>query len=427
MLHRRLAVLGAAAFAVAVVAGCSEKIEAGAACPQLCPSNEVVLQDTTIDAVVVDTTVPGFPPIGEETYLLLANRGDTLDTRVIVRYDSLPSTYRSSTATADSTIRMVDSAAISIVVDTLHGKATAPVTIEAYDVGDTTTADTVASQILAYFTPDRLLGSRTFAPESIVESISVPISNDSVLAKITRGRPLRVGFRLHSTSSQAVRLYSSGVASGSMDLRFRVATDTTVPAVTVSPRSLTPSNPNLAFLRSALGDFVLVAKGPPLPPAGTFAVGGMPSARTYIRFDIPRSILDSTRIVRATLLLTEVPNAASPAGKDSMYVQPLPLIAGRAVTDIGQALRLASAPGTYGLDSTLVFPNDTGLKRIQLVPLVQRWAATPSDSAPRALGLRANTEGATGAQVLFYSTAAPADVRPRLRLTYVPHVTFGLP
>lgn len=427
MLHRRLALLVVATVAALVVAGCSEKIEAGAACPQLCPSNEVVLQDTTLDAVVVDTTIAGFPPIGDESYLLLANRGDTLDTRVIARYDSLPNTYRTSAATADSTIRAVDSAEIRITVDTLHGRVTAPVTIEAYDVGDTTTADTVASQLLPYFSPDRLLGSRTFAPESIVDSIAVPISNDTVLAKLTRRRPLRVGFRLRSASSQAVRFYSSSIASSSMQLRFRVATDTTVPAVTMSPRSLTPSNATLAFLRGALGDFVIVAKGPPPPPPGTFSVGGMPGARAYVRFDIPRSILDSTRIVRATLLLTEVPNGASPAAKESLYVQPLPLLVGKPITDIAQVLRLASSPGTYGLDSTGVTPLDTGVKRIQLVPLVQRWAFTPSDSAPRAIALRASTEGATGAQVLFYSLSAPPDVRPRLRLTYVPHVTFGLP
>lgn len=428
MLPRRLLVFGAAILGAALAAGCSEKIEAGAACPQLCSSDNLVLQDTTLDAIALDTTIVGFPPIGEESYLVLANRGDTLDTRVIARYDSLPRTYRSTTAVADSTIRMVDSAEIRIRVDTLHGRVTAPVTIEAYDVGDLTVADTVTSAMLPYFTPDRLVGAKTFAPESIVDSIAVPISNDTVLSKLTRSRPLRLGFRLRSASSQVVRFYASSVSASSMVLRFRVATDTTVPVVTMSPASLTPRDTTFGFLRAALGDFMLVAKGPPYPPPGTFSVGGMPGARAYVRFAIPRKILDSTRIVRATLLLTQAPNAASPAARDTVYVQPLSLIAGPAITDIAQALRLAQPPGTFGLDSAAAVPIDDGVVRqVQLVPLVQRWAFTPSDSSPRAIGLRSNREGISGAQLLFYSTSAPPNLRPRLRLTYVPHVTFGLP
>ena len=413
--------------AVAAVAGCSEKIEAGAACPKLCPGNQVVLQDTTIDAVVVDTTVLGFPPIGQEEFLVLANRGDTLDTRVIARYDSLPQTYRTSLATTDSVVRMVDSAEIRVVLDTIYGKARGSLTVEAYDMGDTTMADTTAAPMLARFTADRLIGSRTFAAESIGDSLAVPISNDTVLAKLTRGQPLRVGFVLRSSTSQALRFLAYSADNASMILRFRVANDSTVPLVTLAPYSRTPSNPTLNFLRVALGDFMIVAKGPPFPPAGTFGVGGLPGARAYVRFAIPRKILDSTQIVRATLELTQVPDGASPLGHDSVYVQPLPLLGGPRLTDLQQALRLAAVPGTYGLDSTYSTPLDSGVKDIQLVPLVQRWALTPSDSSPRAIGLRSNREGVTGAQMLFYSVDAPAGLRPRLRLTYVPHVTFGLP
>ena len=71
--------------AIIAIAACSEKIEAGTACPLLCPQQAITLQDTTIDAVLSDTTILGLPPIGSETYLMLSSHKDTLETRVIIR------------------------------------------------------------------------------------------------------------------------------------------------------------------------------------------------------------------------------------------------------------------------------------------------------------------------------------------------------
>jgi hypothetical protein len=45
----------------------------------------------------------------------------------------------------------------------------------------------------------------------------------------------------------------------------------------------------------------------------------------------------------------------------------------------------------------------------------------------RALVLRADAEGLQASAVRFYSVEAPAGLRPRLRLSYVPRTNFGLP
>src|SRR3954464_5652344 len=78
--------------AVSLVA-CQEKLEAGAGRPGTCPQRDVQLKDPITDAIAVDSSVPGFPVIGEEQPLLLAARGDTLDTRVIFRFDTIGKTY----------------------------------------------------------------------------------------------------------------------------------------------------------------------------------------------------------------------------------------------------------------------------------------------------------------------------------------------
>src|SRR5512146_684444 len=114
---------------------CSEQLDAGNAClsdPTVCPQGDIALRDTILDAVTADTTVIGLPPIGVEDYMLLANHGDTLDTRVIVRYDTLGKTFLSKAG--DSTIALVDSAYVKLLIqlpDSLH-KRTGPFTVSVY-------------------------------------------------------------------------------------------------------------------------------------------------------------------------------------------------------------------------------------------------------------------------------------------------------
>jgi hypothetical protein len=45
----------------------------------------------------------------------------------------------------------------------------------------------------------------------------------------------------------------------------------------------------------------------------------------------------------------------------------------------------------------------------------------------RALVLRAAAEGAQAGEIRFYSNEARADLRPRLRISYIPRVQFGIP
>ena len=63
----------------------------------------------------------------------------------------------------------------------------------------------------------------------------------------------------------------------------------------------------------------------------------------------------------------------------------------------------------------------------EIVHVVRAWRTVGTTRTPRALVLRAAEEGLLAGEVNFFSIEAPADVRPRLRLTYVPRRGFGLP
>ena len=418
--HSRALILVGFVFAVGAVS-CGEKLEAGAACPLLCPIQEVQLKDTVIDAVAIDSTLGGYPPIGEEARLILAARGDTLDTRVIFRFDTIAKTYTHTATPADSTITSVDSAGVQVILDTttiagVPGHPTSPVTIELYDVDAAT--DTVAAALLPLFTAGRFLGSRTFAPESLKDTVRVPVANAVVLDRITNGTHLRIGMRLVSGASTQLSFLPNGAT-----LRFKPAADTTLSVARISK---TPSDSTLARLRDALADYVIVAKGAAPRPPLTIAAGGFPASRTYMRFDLPPKILDSATVVRASLLLTQYPRRGSPSARDSVAVYPVAITAGTVVTDIKRLLSFAPS-ALAALDSLRVVPADSGLRRLELVNLVRVWQSTKADQTQRSIALIVGAEGENPAEAVFFSSHAGNALRPRLQLTYVPRVTLGLP
>lgn len=418
---RALALLGAFALA-AVAAACGEKLDDNVACATICPAQNVDIVDTVLEAVSVDTSITGFPTPGTEFYMLLSSRGDTVDTRGVIRFDSLPTTFTKS-AGGDTTITAVDSAFVQLIVDTTATRATQPVTIEAYDV-DTTAADTLRSALLPLFRADRLIGSKTFAVTELRDTIRVPISNAAVLAKISGAKHLRVGLRVASPASATVRLFTSQT-NGAASLSFRPTADTAVKATVVPLTSLTPTGD--AQLASDLRDYTIVARAPSNASASVLSVGGLPSRRIYLRFDIPRRIVDSSTVLRATLVLTQRPNGFGGAS-DSLVVYPVVVTASSAVTDVARAANVLTLPGV-GIDSVTFFPSDTGTKEIDIVFALRQWhaQAAATTRTQEAIVLRAKLEGSTPFEASFYSSEAPSDLRPRLRLSYVSRLDFGRP
>ena len=421
-MHKKFLTLLMAGVAVVFLAACTEKLEAGRSCPLLCPQQAVVLSDTTIDAIVTDTTILGLPPIGSETFLMLASHGDTLETRAIVRFDTLLKSYTKSGV--DSAVVNIDTAQLVVPIakpDSTH-RPRGPVTIEAYNV-DTTGTDTVSAVLAPLFRPSRLLGSKSFAPESLLDTLRIPISRDTVLDRMKNGTRLRVGFRLVSARGYDIRI---GTTQGSKPVTLRVVAskDTAARPLVISPSSRTPVDK--PFLSGPLADFTIVLRGLSANPPTLLAVGGVPSRRAFLHFSVPSRILDSTTIVRASLLLTQSPNRRLNQG-DSVYVFPLAVLAAPVVTDIGSALQFLGSTGQFGLDSLRLAPSDSGLRSFEIVGLVRTWRNQSTNVSPRSVALRSGAEGQLPAEFDFFSTKGPAAVRPRLRITYVPQTSYGLP
>jgi hypothetical protein len=404
-------------------AACTEKINGSLGCPELCGDQSATLRDTVLVGVVTqDSVLVGYPLLGSTKDFPLIARGDTADVRLVMRFDTLPNTYRHPDASVDSTVTRVIGAKLLFTVDTAVGRFTSPVTIEAYDV-DTTTADSLRQALLPLFRPDRLLGSATFVSTAISDTLTIPVSDSAVLAKATAGAPLRIGLLLRSDASARLQVAGSLYTPR---LTFRVSADTLVKTDTIPIISRTPVED--AVLASAYGVYPIVASGAlPTPPPEVLAGGGVVGARSYLRFDIPPILIDSVQVVRASLLLQQLPSRVAANAADSMAMLVNPVLASSTITDIGTIVKLSGSGAVVGLDSARFLPQSGGPRSVELVSLFRAWRAVGSANGIRAIVLRAKQESATPAELDFVSSKGPADQQPRLRITYVPRRGFGLP
>lgn len=419
----------AGAFAIAsaaLLASCSEKLENQAGCPILCPDQGGNVINVTLDATTIDTTVTAVSGIGTETGLLIAARGDSLDTRGILRFDSIPQRYTPKTTdTTTVAVTEVDSAVLTMIVDTSALKVTGALTLQAYDVDttittDSTVADTLTAPLLNLFRPDRLIASNTYTSAQIGDTLKYVIPNSVILSHAQSGKRLRIGLRAVSNASAQILILSSESGSATQ-LSYRVSPDTAIHPFLLSPYSKTPFGQ--LTVAGHLSDYTIIAKSPSPSPPGTLNMGGLPPTRVYMRFDIPSVIVDSATVVRAGLVLTQIPNRSIDP-LDSVTVLPSLVVAAIAVTDPTKAAQILAA---VSLSPVSFAVGDSGKKTVEVGPAFGFWHGLDPAATPRAIVLRSAVEGLTPLQARFFSTEAAPALRPKLVISYVRRNPLGLP
>lgn len=418
----------AAFLALPLFAACSERIEAGAACPELCPTENVPVRDTILDAVVLDTSLTGFPLPGVPPYLLLEARqgADSVDIRAIVRFDSLPVRFFPVGGADSAVITAVDSGFLRLHIDSTTKQLTAPITISAYDIDTIAAVDTSTRALTALFRPDRLIGAVTIRPESLTtDSLRIPISGAAIVRHTRDSTGLRIGLRLTSTAPARLRIVSSqaGAAGNRARLLFDPSTDTTYAPLTFTPSSDTPGEPNLAL---AYQDFTIASVGAKPSPGSDLQIGGFPSRRSLLRFNVPARFVDSATVVRATLLLTQRPVPGGDVA-DTVVLQTDVVLADTSIRDLARVAQLAAAGTALSIDSVRLAPRDSGARAVSIVNLIRVWRTLPA-STQRAIVLRSSQEGQQVSALRFFSSEAlNTALRPRLRISYIPRTEFALP
>lgn len=413
-----------------VVGACTEDLETGAACPALCPGQELEIFDTLIDpAIVLDTVLGPFPLLGFEPALYLASRGDTLDARAVIRFDTIARMYVPTGSETAEPITNVDSATLNIRLARTRLALPDSFFIDAYSVGDLSVPDSTPGPLAALFTPDRFMGTLRIDSAGYADTTLRRIPLDPVQIMNVINNPdgvLRIGLRVRGPDPVEIIVRSVLDADSPPRLRYRVSTDTLIPVAFIPPTSSTPATP--IFLAGDYTDHALVVTAPDIRAPGTFAIGGLPAVRTYLRFDLPAWLTDSTAILRARLEMVQDPIRGL-AQSDTVKVKAQVVLAARAVTDLMRASQLLAPDGFLLRDSLMLIPSDSGLKVFEMNLLVSQWRTVDGVRAiPSAIVFRSVSESLTPGGVRFFGLDAPDPaLRPRLRISYVPSFPFGQP
>jgi hypothetical protein len=148
------------------------------------------------------------------------------------------------------------------------------------------------------------------------------------------------------------------------------------------------------------------------PAPDVVAVGGIPSARAFLRLSVPDTILKRANIVRATLLLVPT-SAALGAPGDTVSLRAFGLEA-----DYGPKSRFLPAPiDTIIRGAANVAVGSVDTIRIDVTHIIRPWQA--DTTRPRTILLRVLPEAATLGEVRL-ATSRSAGLTPAIRITYVP-------
>jgi hypothetical protein len=413
--RRRLAFVGA----VLVAAACVERVAAPGRCPSFCPSGQITIVDTLLaGSISGDSAFRGYV-LAYQSSVMLASDTPLVDGRPIFRINGLGA-RRVITASDTTTgaILGADSARLQISI-TRRDSSMRNLSLRFYRLPITIDTSTRFADLIGPFAapPVHTLNVDTLLAQPGRKD---SVTGDSVVADDTVSHQLVLSLKLDSAAARYLAADSGTVAYG-----LRIAADSFA-SIAIGKGSLGPvlqwylrvdsAGTSVARTPGSLGVAFasFVHDPPPAPRDSTLAVGGVPSARSILRVAFPRSLRDSTQIIRATLfLLPAVPARGAPA--DSFVVEVRSVLA-----DFGAKSPIDPRLG----DTTVIHPGATDTLAVEVTNLLQLWAA--DSTLPTTLMLRARAEVQSFGEVRFYPSIAQA-FRPALEVTFVRRFPFGVP
>jgi len=413
MMSRRVTLIGG----VLLAAACVERVSAPGDCPAFCPSGQIEIVDTVLTSIISrDSTFRGYVTALHAPLLLAADLPGFVDGRAIFRINGFGQRLIVSTADTGA-ILGADSARLQLTV-ARRDTGAHNLSLAFYRLPITVDSTTTFAGLAGPFT------------DSLVKRVNIDtllarpghkdtLTGDSVVVD-TVNNVLVLALKFDTAAARYV-----GTDSGTVAYGVRVSADSLASiAITRSTLSWqwylrvdsigTPVARKPGSLGAAFSSFVF--DPPPPPPDSTLAVGGVPSARSFLRVAFPHFIRDSSQIIRGTLTLVPVaPVQGAPS--DSFVVE-----AHTVFTDVGaKSPIIVDATRT---DTAIIHigPRDTA--QIEVTNLLQFWASDTTRATT--LVLRAKQEAASFSLIRFYPSVAQA-FRPALRITFVRRFPFGAP
>ena len=387
----RLVVVGGL---VAAMVACNEQISSPAPCSENCVVGPAVHDTVFLATPGGDTSFSGYLAL-DQAFSLRASTGlVTAEDRAWIRFFPLPD----SIPIPGDSLRpyTIDSSAIEVYLQA-RDTTVKNLVLRIYRIPPTTDSTITFTELDGYVNdPLRLVGTIPIVDSLKSGRLRIGFSGaDTTKLALTpadSGR-LALGFRIEADSATGVLLGTALVSNEGA--RWLSYTTAATPDTLYKSQTLI-RGPQYEGTRQSN----VVSPGPDYLP-----VGGDPSSRALIRFDIPPEIRNSAYIIRATLELTPTQPVS---GLPNL---PVSILAKGVLADLGAK----SPTSNIASRSDSISAGSTGMVSVEVVNIARSWNA--AFNLPQVILVQLTQEGTSFSVPVFGSTRIPG-YEPRLHVTY---------
>jgi hypothetical protein len=363
-----------------------------------------VVRDTILMPIPgTDSSYEGYLTAGQPASIRVSYQFPASEDRGLVRFTARPDSFSVSDTARSYAIDSVhlsigiqyrDTAVKNLIIYLYRLPRTLDST---FTFTDAENAFTPASVIDTFMVADTLISgilTKSFTGAALAQ-VDIPATDSGIFA---------MGVQLRAAQPTGIRIGSAGAGSFS-------------PFYTTYLHVLTGDTLNTVRTLIEAPTFArFVSQSTPVLDTTLLTVGGLPSARSVLRFQMPPVLKDSALLVRATLEL--IPTAPIPGLRgDTAFIQVRPLLA-----DFG-----GKSPASTDVSVISAAPvqlNQTDTVHIEVRRALTLWQGTAP--LPNAFMLQLFPEGISFTRATFGSSRTPGFV-PRIRVTYALKFPFENP
>lgn len=389
------------ALASASVLACQDIVSAPGACPEFCPQGEIRVRDTLLTGVEPVGSFSGYRLPHEAEEAQIVGPGGPVEARALLVFVPFSARYAGGDTTVKDSILQLDSLRVRLTI-ARRTAGVSGVTLALHEIPLALDSATTYGDMVPYFQDGTLLATLP-VPDTLVKD-TVAATFPATALRYLGGDSLRVGIGVRISSPEPA--FVSLGATPSVAIAARITRFVQVDTVTGGASVVRSDSWGVGFK-------TFVADPSGLPPPTAVVAGAAAGARAVIKMNLPTSIVDSSLVVRATLLIPSTrPTLGAPGDTFLLRVVALG-------SDFGPKSPVADTAQYSGSVQVAAGSSDT--VAVDITRILSLWRS--NTSVPRSVMLRVEPEAASISTIEV--PAAGANIQAALRVTY--GLPFRLP
>jgi len=281
---------GLVVLAAAAGLACQDVVSAPGVCPEFCPEGEILVIDTLLGGVEPVGSFSGYLLPHEARQMQVVGPGGPAESRALLVSIPMNAKYAGGDTTVKDSIIQTDSLQVRLNI-VRRNTGVSGVTLAFHEIPLMPDSATTYADMAPYFQDSTLLATLQIPDSLVTDTVSVTFPAVALRHFVPDTLQVGIGVRIVSADPAFVALAADTISPAALIRRF-----VQVDSSTGTTRAIRSDSWGTRFTT-----FVVDQSGIPSPAGLT--VGGAGGARAFVRLNLPNAIVDSSLVVRATLLL----------------------------------------------------------------------------------------------------------------------------